>query len=473
MNVDAKFPEWFEPYLKPARYKSASGGRGSGKSYAFAQLAVLRMRGLLPGYPAEPFRIPVFRESKTTIAESVKIIVEHYINEWGLVGDFDVRRDWIDCPRTGSHMWFPAYGQNPNSIRSVFKVDALWATEAQFLQPEHMEVVIPSIFRDEGDGPDQDAEAWRQTEIWLDWNPLNRTDWAWQRFVVRSRPGDIHCHTTWQDNPWFPRALREERAAMLIDDPERERHVYGGDPDDGDAGTKVLTRTALEACIQAFRKGLAPKLTDQHRCESGLDLGHGGVDKCAQIIRRGPVVQRVDLWPGIADDHGPAAQRAVDNCDGYPVTRLYHDAGTPGMRGEIMKRNGLRFGVRSIGFGNAVNGPDVFYEIGRPNKLVFARLNIQMADALRLRANRTVRLLNGATDIDPNKCLFIDPDCVRGVRGLDLEGMLADLGRPIRRIEPETGKWKIDKRGGEDKSPDLFDGLCLSYWDDTRRLRAR
>ena len=93
-----------------------------------------------------------------------------------------------------------------------------------------------------------------------------------------------------------------------------------------------------------------------------------------------------------------------------------------------------------------------------------------MADALRLRANRTVRLLGGAQDVDPLECLFIRDDIPQ------LETFLAELSAPIRRVNPTTGKWELDKRGGDEnaKSPDRFDAACLSFARDSDGgLRAR
>ena len=63
-------------------------------------------------------------------------------------------------------------------------------------------------------------------------------------------------------------------------------------------------------------------------------------------------------------------------------------------------------------------------------------------------ANRTVRLLKDhkagrVSEIDPVDCLFIRSDLP------DLRGLLADLTQPIRRQNPTTGKWELDKRGGE------------------------
>ena len=76
-------PDWADPFLRPATFKSADGGRGSGKSHTFAQIAVLRMANLLPFYPEEPVRIASARQFQNSIAESVKITIEHYIKQFG------------------------------------------------------------------------------------------------------------------------------------------------------------------------------------------------------------------------------------------------------------------------------------------------------------------------------------------------------------------------------------------------------
>ena len=47
----ATIPRWAAPFLYPARYKSAAGGRGAGRTHTFSELCVLRMdraRGLSP-----------------------------------------------------------------------------------------------------------------------------------------------------------------------------------------------------------------------------------------------------------------------------------------------------------------------------------------------------------------------------------------------------------------------------------------
>ena len=115
--------------------------------------------------------------------------------------------------------------------------------------------------------------------------------------------------------------------------------------------------------------------------------------------------------------------------------------------------------MQAVGFGGEVRGKKVLYEPNRTNENTFARRNIQMAMALRLRANNTVALMNGREGIDPLDCLFIRHDLPH------LEAFLNVLTKPIRRIGPTTGKWELDKRGGDEaaKSPDEFDALSLAF----------
>ena len=206
---------------------------------------------------------------------------------------------------------------------------------------------------------------------------------------------------------------------------------------------------------------MPPSQSDAPLVDAGLDLAEGGRDLCSLVIRRGPVIEYVDAWPGVTGDLSEAARRAHEAAADWDAYRLYYDASSP-IRTEFLRLDPL-YVVRPINFGGEVGGADIAYESRRPNGEVFARRNIQMADALRLRAFRTVRLLQGAQDVDPLKCLFIRADIPR------LELFLSQLAGPIRRVNPTSGKWELDKRGGDEnaKSPDRFDAACLSFARDS------
>ena len=146
---------------------------------------------------------------------------------------------------------------------------------------------------------------------------------------------------------------------------------------------------------------------------------------------------------------------------------MYYDGSSP-IETDFGRLQG-NYGVKSILFGAKVGGEDTFYERRRTNGKIFRSRNIQMADALRVRANRTARLVKGDKDIDPLDCLFINPDI------LDFETFLAELAQPVRRQSPQTGKWELDKRGGDEnaESPDRFDAACLAFARDSEYgLRA-
>ena len=438
--------------MRSARYKSARGGRGSSKSHTFAQLAVMRMAGRLPDYPLGPVRIASARQFQNSIEESVKTVIEAYVKSMGLSSEFRVQKFSIDCTSTGSHMWFPGFTRNPESLLSTEGMDVLWIEQAETIGDE-AEIIIPTV-RKAG------------SELWFTWNPSNRAQWCWKRFVLQPRADDVSALVNWMDNPWWHEsALEGERLAFLRDEPDRYAHVYMGQPDDTDGAHHVLTYGMVEACRRAYVEGLAPG-AGAYQAIAGLDIAEGGANKCCLVIRTGPVVHYLDVWPGVAGDLSQAAMRAHEACVEHGVTRLYYDGSSP-IRTDFLRLL-PSYAVRPIAFGGKVGGPDVRYERGRANKDVFGALNIQMADALRLRAGRTLRLLDGDTSVDPYQCLFISdqlPQC---------DTYLAELTQPIRRIPPGSGKWTLDKRGGDEQaeSPDRFDGTCLSFVDDTRRLRA-
>ena len=185
-------------------------------------------------------------------------------------------------------------------------------------------------------------------------------------------------------------------------------------------------------------------VSDSPFCDMGYDIGEGGKDKCAQVIRRGPCVEFVDQWPGVSGDLSVAARRVVQNGEDFTrsanceIWKLYYDSSSP-MRREFVAL-GTEYGAVPIAFGGKVGGENIMYERKRPNKEVFSRRNIQMADALRLRANRTVRILkahdegrtlDGDDEIDPATALFINPNI------LHLEGFFVGAYQADPAAQPD------------------------------------
>ena len=123
-------------------------------------------------------------------------------------------------------------------------------------------------------------------------------------------------------------------------------------------------------------------------------------DRCCQVVRRGPIIEYVDVFPGVAGDLSHAAKRAHDGAmeAGYDLNRQYYDS-SASIYSEFVRLR-VNYTVRPIGFGGKVGGEDELYERRRTNGETFRYRNIQMGMGLRLRAMNTLRLLRGETGID-------------------------------------------------------------------------
>jgi len=104
-----KFPEWSQYLFKPFRYKVAHGGRGSGKSWAYA-------RALLAMAAAEPMRVLCTREVQKSIKESVHRLLSDQIQEMGIGHVYEVLETEIRC-MNGSRFFFAGLAQH--TVESV------------------------------------------------------------------------------------------------------------------------------------------------------------------------------------------------------------------------------------------------------------------------------------------------------------------------------------------------------------------
>lgn len=71
-------PKIFKPLWQTKRYKGAYGGRGSGKSHAFAELLVVKAT------TNKGFRAACVREVQKSLKNSVKLLVEDKIKSLGV-----------------------------------------------------------------------------------------------------------------------------------------------------------------------------------------------------------------------------------------------------------------------------------------------------------------------------------------------------------------------------------------------------
>lgn len=202
-------PKAFKELLPPARYKIYWGGRGSGKSWAFATAL------LLLGASTKPKRILCAREIQRSIRDSVHSLLVDRIKALGLHNFYQVQQNEIRG-RNGTQIIFAGLWQNVDNIKSIEAIDYVWIEEANVVSENSWRTLIPSI-RKEG------------SEIWASFNPALKSDPVFQRFVMNEPPNSVVKKVSWRDNPWVTRELKDEMEHLKEYDYEEYLHVYEGE----------------------------------------------------------------------------------------------------------------------------------------------------------------------------------------------------------------------------------------------------
>ena len=204
----AQFPDKLDFLFQPHRYKVAYGGRGSGKSWGFARALLLQASN-------KPLRILCAREIQRSIRQSVHQLLTDQIQALGLGPFYEVLESEIRGIN-GSLFSFTGLANNTvESIKSFEGVQVVWCEEAQTISKKSWDILIPTIRK-----PD--------SEIWVSFNPNIDTDNTYQRFVIDPPENAKVVKINWQDNPWFPQVLEDERQHSLKTNPDYA-NIWEGD----------------------------------------------------------------------------------------------------------------------------------------------------------------------------------------------------------------------------------------------------
>jgi phage terminase large subunit len=210
-TLKIKTPRWFKPFLAPSRYKGAYGGRGSGKSHAFAE-AVIEAHVI-----DQKRRTVCVREIQKSLAQSVKRLLELKIEAMGVSQYFEVQESVIKSRYGDGIILFQGMqNHTSDSIKSLEGVDCAWVEEAQSLSQRSLDLLRPTI-RKPG------------SELWFTWNPHEPTDPVEVLLRNDSPPPDsVVREVNYKDNPWFPDVLRAELEYDQRRDPDKYNHIWLG-----------------------------------------------------------------------------------------------------------------------------------------------------------------------------------------------------------------------------------------------------
>lgn len=209
-TLEIATPRWLLPLLEPARYKGAHGGRGSGKSHAFAEMLVERcIMGKTDAV--------CIREVQKSLAQSVKRLVELKIETLGVGHLFDIQQSLIKGPHGGLIIFQGMQNHTADSIKSLEGFDVAWVEEAQSLSQRSLDLLRPTIRKP-------------NSELWFTWNPSKDTDPVDALLRGVSPPPDSAIvQANFKDNPWLPDVLRSELEYDRDRDPGKFSHIWLGE----------------------------------------------------------------------------------------------------------------------------------------------------------------------------------------------------------------------------------------------------
>ena len=215
-TLNVKLPsKIIKPLFTPNRYKIFYGGRGSAKSESVARYLML-----VAAYEdVHPFfkksKILCCREHQISMRQSVYSVLKAAAEDMGISKRFTFTRDGIRSV-TGSEFIFAGLHYNLEDIKSMKGITHCWIEEAQAVAEVSWQVLIPTIRMD-------------HSEIIATWNPNEKTDPVWQRFVENPPDDATVLKLNYVDNPFFPDVLRREMEYDKASDYEAYRHIWLGE----------------------------------------------------------------------------------------------------------------------------------------------------------------------------------------------------------------------------------------------------
>lgn len=255
-------PEKLLPVIKDMnkyRYFLIEGGRGGGKTHGISRIV---------SYIAEKRSVRVFcgRETQNTIEESVYTVFGDVIRDYQL--NYSVFKDRITHRTTQSTIRFKGFKEQGSvNIKGMEGVDILWIDEAQAISKNTLDVIIPTIRKE-------------NAKVIFTMNRHHRNDPVFKEFA--SREDCLHIKLNYYDNPFISKALLTEAENCKAERPDDYRHIWLGEPM-ADADNCLFNEVALE---ETLTRTFPHDPTKYNGTILGGDVARFGANYSAAIILR-------------------------------------------------------------------------------------------------------------------------------------------------------------------------------------------
>lgn len=179
---------------KRRRIYTFFGGRGSGKTYQMALIAILEHA------MKKPYTILCCRELQGSLRESSYTTIKGLIEGLGLESSFEFTEREIRCKLTGGKFTFSGLRSNASEIKSMAGVGLCLVDEALAVSESSWEMLLPTI-RIDG------------SEIWMSMNVETPDDYSYKRFVLEADHRSYVFKVNIHDNSLVSKTLREDMEA--------------------------------------------------------------------------------------------------------------------------------------------------------------------------------------------------------------------------------------------------------------------
>lgn len=245
--------------LGSRRFRSSYGGRGSAKSWEFANAAIYHAASL------PKLRVVFAREVQANLEESSFELVKSRLDHYGLLNSYFNEVNSAFVGRDGQKIMFKGLwkGNKPEGIKSMEGIDLTILEEATEVKQRSLDVLIPTIMRTP------------RSELWALWNPSTPDAPIDQFFRGPVRPPKaIVVRTSWRDNKHFPEGLKEVKDLDYAKDKARADWIWDGEYMPSVEGA-IWQRDTLDA---AWLAGQRADLSTMTRVVVGVDPSGGGDD---------------------------------------------------------------------------------------------------------------------------------------------------------------------------------------------------
>lgn len=463
---ECPIPAIFEPFLQPARFKIAKGGRGSSKTRTVITILVNNV--LFSGW-----RVVCFRELMEAIAESSYQEIIEEIDRRNLHAFFDITKTEISCPLSGGIFKFSGIRASSKrlqkqKLKGFSNFDAAFIDEGESITKDSWNALVPTM-RKAG------------SEIYVCFNPASPLDFTYQAFVtapiyptmLHGKPYCIVLTVNYNDNPFFPQELADDAELMRVTDPELFRHVYLGEPV-ADNALSIIKPAWIESSVDAHLH--IPDFPMGGGKIGGMDVS-GGVegdviapksnDPNALAWRYGCVLAGLEEWQDENPNKAAAYAHPILLREGIDVLNIDDigvGASVPGEFKRLHREARAKMPlIREYTFtgwtaSESPVNPKLEYQPGKTNEDMFANLKAQGWGTLGDRFRNTWQARNGLP-YDRDQLISIPS-------GLPMRNKLqAELSGPRR--ESVNGRMKVESKKSLKTrgipSHNLADAVVMAY----------